>query len=68
MPGGTSSGGTGSHLTKATVIVCGLASLVASLISFLYVGVSSDEPGEIQLTLLDCQVNMASDVYPHDTS
>ena len=36
MPGGASGGGTGSSLTKATVIVCGIAALVASLISFLY--------------------------------
>ena len=36
MPGGASGGGTGSNLTKATVIVCGVASLVASLLSFLY--------------------------------
>ena len=28
--------GTGSSLTKATIIVCGIASLVASLLSFLY--------------------------------
>ena len=36
MPGGASGGGTGSNLTVATVIVCGVASLVASLLSFLY--------------------------------
>lgn len=36
MPGGASGGGTGSNLTKATVIVCGVASLVASLVSFMY--------------------------------
>ena len=35
MPGGASGGGTGSNLTKATVIVCGVASLVASFLSFL---------------------------------
>ena len=33
MPAGV---GTGSNLTKATVLVCGVASLVASLLSFLY--------------------------------
>ena len=36
MPGGATGRGTGSNLTKATVIVCGVASLVASLLSFLY--------------------------------
>ena len=36
MPGGASGRGTGSSLTKATIIVCGVASLVASLLSFLY--------------------------------
>lgn len=36
MPGGASGGGTGSNLTVATVIVCGVASLVASVLSFLY--------------------------------
>lgn len=35
MPGGASGGGTGSKLTKATVIVCGVACLVASFLSFL---------------------------------
>ena len=29
--------GTGAKLTKATVIVCGVASLVASVLSFVYV-------------------------------
>lgn len=43
MPGGTSGGGTGSSLTKATVIVCGVASLVASLLSFLYELLSSHQ-------------------------
>ena len=33
----SSSGGTGAKLTTATIIVCGVASLVASLLSFLYV-------------------------------
>lgn len=31
--------GTGSKLTKATVIICGVASLVATLISFLWVSI-----------------------------
>jgi len=35
MPGKSSGGGTGSSLTKATVIVCGVASLAASIISFV---------------------------------
>lgn len=43
MPGGGSRGGTGSSLTKATIIVCGVASLVASLLSFLYELLSSHE-------------------------
>ena len=43
MPGGGPRGGTGSSLTKATVIVCGVASLVASLLSFLYELLSSHE-------------------------
>ena len=43
MLGGVSGGGTGSSLTKATVIVCGVASLVASLLSFLYELLSSHE-------------------------
>lgn len=35
MPGKASGGGTGSSLGNAAVIVCGVASLVASLLSFL---------------------------------
>ena len=37
MPDGASGGGTGSKLGTAAVIVCGVAALVASLLSFLYV-------------------------------
>lgn len=37
MPDEVSGGGTGSKLTKATVVVCGVASLIASLLSFLFV-------------------------------
>ena len=32
-----SGSGTGAKLTKATVIVCGVASLLASVLSFVYV-------------------------------
>ena len=48
MPGGASGRGTGSNLTKATVIICGVASLVASLLSFLYELLFSSR-GPIQL-------------------
>lgn len=37
MTDGGAGGGTGSKLTKATIIVCGVASLVASVISFVWV-------------------------------
>lgn len=37
MPDDTKGRGTGSKLTNATIVVCGVAALVASLISFLYV-------------------------------
>lgn len=33
-----SSGGTGNRLAKVTIILAGVASLVATMISFLYVG------------------------------
>lgn len=35
MPEGAAGGGTGSKLTDATIIVCGVASLVASILSFV---------------------------------
>lgn len=37
MPDRASGGGTGSKFTTATIIVCGVASLVASLLSFVCV-------------------------------
>lgn len=39
--------GHGAKLTKATVIVCGVASLVASLLSFVYVA-----PADLQCLML----------------
>jgi hypothetical protein len=49
LPGG--SGGTGANLTRATIIVAGVASLVATLVSIVYV-----LSGKTQLTI---QIDMA---------
>lgn len=35
-----SGAGTGAKLTKATVIVCGVASLLATVLSFVYVALA----------------------------
>lgn len=43
-------GGTGNKLTKATVVICGVAALVASLLSFVYVCSTPDALLEAQLT------------------
>ena len=53
--------GTGAKLTKATVIVCGVASLVATLLSFVYVA-PADSPGSCANQMVRVQVNMATDV------
>ena len=58
--------GTGAKLTKATVIVCGVASLVASVLSFVYVALSMDFLPYALISFanksLRDQIDMASDV------
>ena len=57
--------GTGSKLTKATITVCGVAALVASLLSFLYAAYSFDflyTQLSPELMVRYFQIGMAPDV------
>jgi len=62
-----SGSGTGVKLTRATVVVCGVASLVASVLSFLWVLLLSralipHSPRVLANTSSRVQINMAADV------
>ena len=63
MPDGAAGGGTGSKLTNATIIVCGVASLVASVISFVYVPLISTLSETRKALLLQSEDLDANQVY-----
>lgn len=62
MMNGGLSGGTGQKLTRATIIVAGVASLVATVLSIVYGCQVTIFPGFFRANTSYLQINMASDV------